>query len=92
MIAMWTDNRRNDVRHNDVRDNDVRRNDYRCYRSNDVRRNDYRSDDHGAGRVVPNATASRQVEAQSTTVAHQRDDCRRLRSNGRHWRSLSTHR
>ena len=33
MIAMWTDNRRNDVR-----DNDVRRNDYRCYRSNNVRR------------------------------------------------------
>ena len=87
MIAIWTDNRRNDVRHNDVR-----RNDYRCYRSNDVRRNDYRCDDHGASRVVPNAAACRQVEAQSTTVAHQRDDCHWLRSNRRNWRSLRTHR
>ena len=77
IIAMWTDNRRNnDVRRSDYRCNDVmRRNDYRCYRSNDVRRNDYRCNDHGAGRVVPNAAACRHVGAPSTTIAHQRDDC-----------------
>jgi hypothetical protein len=99
IIAVWTDNRRNDVmRRNDYRRNDVmRRNDYRrndVWR-NDVRRNNYgcyRSNDPGASRVVPNAAARRHVKTPSTTVAHEGDGCRWLRSCRLNWRSLRNHR
>ena len=57
IIAMGTYDWSSDVGRNDYRSNDMmRRNDYgRVVRRNDYRC--YRSDDHGAGRVVPNAAA-----------------------------------